>query len=209
MNRSFLIFAFIAMQAFIGGAAADTATFNTQNNNLSLSAVRTSDAATFQSVIVRLTSFGTVAVNDARVGNSIEFDLSTNTLFLPSVTVDNVPYSKVSLTGLTFTVLQVNGLSVDSGSSGNYALDLVVTASGFSSPAIRINNIPKPNTQGEFCSEDVYQQFKQSVQGVSGSWQVTSCSFDGTTGLINALLSMSSPFPINVPYSIRYTYIAQ
>lgn len=210
MSRFFLIFAFIAIQAFISLAFADTAAFNTQDSTLSLSSVRVTDGTAFQNVVVRLTSFGTVTVNDPRVGNNVEFNLSSNTLFLPLVTVDNVPYSQVSLSGLAFVVLRVNGISVDNnGSSGSFALNLAITASGIETPAIRIGNVPKPNTRNEFCSDDIYKQFQQSVQGFSGSWQITSCSFDGTTGLVGASLIITSPYSMSLPYSVRYTYVAQ
>lgn len=194
----------------VNGVSTAISTLNTQDNSLTLSSIRVSDSgAVFKNVVIRLTSFGTVTVDDPRVSYSIEYNPTSNTLFLPSVTVGNTTYSKVSLSGLAFGVVSVDGIVIDSGTSGQFGLDLVISASGVTSPPIHINNVPKPNTQGEFCSEDVYAQFKQSVQGFSGSWQVTSCSFDGTTGLINALLNVTSPISMSMPYSVRYTYVAQ
>ena len=194
----------------VNGVSSETSALNSQDNTLSLSSIRVSDTGTvYKNVIIRLTSFGTVTMDDPRVGYSIEYNPASNTLFLPSVTVGNTTYSKVSLSGLAFGVLSLNGISIDSGNSGGFALDLVITASGIASPAIHIGNVPKPGTQGEFCSEDIYKQFQQSVQGFSGSWQVTSCSFDGTTGFIGASLLVTSPISMSVPYSIRYSYVAQ
>lgn len=193
----------------VNGVITDTASLNPQDNMLTLSSVRVTNTGTYQNLILRVTSFGTIKVDDPRVGYSIDYDPATNTLFLPSVTYGNTTYSKVSLTGLAFTLVSLNGISINTGSAGSYSLDLVISASGVTTPAIHIDSIPKPNTQAEFCSPDIYQQFQQSVQGVSGSWQITSCSFDGTTGLISALLNITSPYSLSMPYSVRYTYVAK
>ena len=192
----------------VNGTSTDIASFNSLDNTLSLSAVRIPNAGKFNNVVLRLTSFGTIATNDPRVGYSIAYDPTSNTLFLPSVTANNTTYSKVSFSGLTFDLVSVDGVSVNTGSSGSYSLDLIITTSGVTTPAVHIDNVPKPNNQGEFCSDAVYQQFQQSVQGFSGTWQITSCSFDGTTGFINALLTVTSPITISVPYSVQYSYVA-
>ncbi len=113
MHRLFLIFALVISQAYVNLAYADTATLNTQDYTLSLSSVRVTNVGTYQNVILGLTSFGTVATDDLSVGSSIEYNPTSNTLFLPTVGVGNTTYSKVSLSGLTFDVLSVNGVSTD------------------------------------------------------------------------------------------------
>ncbi len=208
MYRFIHFLAVIISLTFAGRAFALNATFDAQNNLLTLPTVNISNNTSYTNVVLRVTSFGTVVTNDKTVGKNIEFNLSRNALLLPKVTVGSTTYSKVSLTGLTFAVVSINGVSIDTGSNGSYNLSLVITASGFTGPAVEIKNVPKPNTQGEFCSADIYTQFQQSVQGITGSWSVTSCSFDGTTGFINALLTVTSPFTMSMPYSVRYTYVA-
>ncbi len=113
MRRLFLIFTLIVFQAYSSSTYADIAVLNTQDYTLSLSSVRVTNAGTYQNVILGLTSLGTVATDDISVGNNIEFNPSMNALLLPTVTVGNTTYSKVSLTGLTFDVLSVNGVSTD------------------------------------------------------------------------------------------------
>lgn len=90
--------------------------------------------------------------------------------------------------------------------TGNWNLDIVVTASGVTAPAIRIENIPKPASQAEFCAAENMQGFQQTVEGFTGTWQITSCTFNGTVGNISAVLSITSPVNMTVPYSVVYTY---
>lgn len=198
----------LSLALVAGAAAADVATFDTTTNRLTLSRVVLSDSTAFTDVRLKITSLGTVAVNNASVGNEIAFDLSTFTLRLPSITVNGQTYSKVSLTGLTFMLESVSA-QIDADNDGGYNLDLLVSASGVASPAIRIANVPKPSGQSDFCSEDNYEQFQQSVSAVSGSWSITSCSFNGTSGTISALLTITSPITMSLPYSVVYTYSAR
>ncbi|MDO9138745.1 MAG: hypothetical protein Q7U38_00255 [Methylobacter sp.] len=209
MNRFFLILALFISHTFINPAFAQTASFTTQDNLLTLPAVQVSDNTRFENVVVRITSFGTIATDDPAVGSDIEFNLAANALYLPQVTVDGVLYSRISLTGLNFVVVSLDGISVDSGEAGNHALDIVVTALGNTLPPIRVDNVPKPETQNEFCSDEVYNQFQQSVEGFTGTWQITTCSFNGTNGLIDAILTITSPMSMTVPYSVQYTYVTQ
>lgn len=206
----FFRFLSVCVAILAGGVVqAAQATYDTATGNLTLSSVSLSDNTAFNNVVIRLTSLGQIAVDDPAVGNSITFNLDTFTLNLPSVTVNGVPYSRVSLKGPVFTVVSVGGIAVDSGTSGGYNLDLVITASGVAVPAVRIENVPKPATQAEFCTEDIYEQFQQNVQGFSGSWRVTGCSFSGNVGNISAQLTITSPISMSVPYSVTYTYIAR
>lgn len=209
MNRFFLILALFISQTFINSVFAQTASFTTQDNLLTLPSVQVSDNTRFENVVVRITSFGAIATDDPVVGNDIEFNLATNALYLPQVTVDGVLYSRISLTGLTFVIVSLDGINVDNGDAGNYALDIIVTALGNTLPLIRVDNVPKPETQNEFCSDEIYNQFQRSVQGFTGTWQITNCSFNGTNGLIDAILTITSPMSMTVPYSVQYNYVAQ
>lgn len=204
--RRFVAFA-SCIFAFGLAHAADQATFDVATNRLTLSRVAISDTVAFTNVVLQITGFGTVAVNDANVGSSISFDAATFALRLPTVTIGSQTFSKVSLTGLTFSLVSF-GAQVDAGTSSNYNLDLVITASGIVTPAIRITNVPKPSGQSDFCAESNYQTFQQNVQGFSGSWSITSCSFNGTTGTIAAQLTITSPITMSLPYSVTYTYSA-
>ncbi|MFU8787873.1 MAG: hypothetical protein ACNA7G_02520 [Methylobacter sp.] len=207
MNRFFSILVLLLSPTFINQAFAQTATFTTQGNLLTLPSVYVVGDATFRNVAVRITSFGAIAIDDPAVGNEIEFSLPAQALLLPQVLVDGMPYSRVSLTGVEFVVVSVDGITVDGGTDGNYALDIVVTASGMTLPPIRVDNVPKPTAQDEFCTDEIYSQFQQSVEGFTGTWHVNHCSFDGTNGLIDAVLTMTAPVAMTMPYSIQYTYI--
>jgi hypothetical protein len=190
-------------------AHAATASFDANTGRLTLSSVKLSSNESFNNVVVAISNMGELKLDDASVGSDITFDLNTYTLRLPSVTVGGQTYNKVSLKGLTFSLVAVNGVTVDAGTSGGYNLDLVITASGIATPAVRIENVPKPSSQSEFCSDDVYKEFQQNVQGFSGSWKITSCSFNGTVGNISAQLTITSPYSISLPYSVTYTYSAR
>jgi hypothetical protein len=188
--------------------ASPQASFNAATGLLTMSRVDLSSNVAYTDVVIRIGDFGQIAVGDPSVGERIAFDLDSFTLRLPSVSVDGQPYDKVSLRGLAFTLESI-GVQVDAGTSGGYDLDLAITASGIALPAVRIENIDKPASQAEFCSDDVYAQFQQSVQGYSGSWRVTGCSFNGSVGNISAQLTVTSPFAMSLPYSVTYTYSAR
>lgn len=187
--------------------AAGTATFDASTNTVTLSTVKVDGASTFQNVVVRFTSFGTLKVDDASVGTEITYDIRTNTLRIPSVTAGSASYPRISLTNPVFTLVSVGGLVADAGTSSKYNLDITVTAAGVTVPPIRVANVPKPSGQSDFCVADIYNQFQQSIQGVSGTWSITSCSFNGTTGQIAAQISINTGFfPVSFSYSITYTY---
>ncbi|GEM_PF-1899227 len=91
--------------------------------------------------------------------------------------------------------------------TGNYNLNLVVTAMGVSTP-IQITEVPKPNTQDEFCGEALALA-QGGVEIPGGSWTMNSCNFDGTNGTITATVSITTPVAISVPYSVTYSYVAR
>lgn len=209
--RSFAAFVVILLAA--GHAlAAPSASFNSATSRLTMSRVDLSDNTAFTDVVIRIVDFGTIAVDDTSVGDKIAFDLKTFTLRLPSVAVDGTPFNKVSLTGVEFIVESV-GVQVDAGTSGGYDLDLAISVVGFPSlpmPAMRIENVPKPANQAEFCASDVSAQIEAQIRAtyssVSGSWSMTGCSFNGTVGSISGRLMITSPITMNMDFSVTGTY---
>ncbi|GEM_PF-2252401 len=186
--------------------AASTASFEASTNVLTLPTVKIDASVTYANVVVRLLTFGTLAIDDPSVGSEITYVSATNTIRMPSVTVGSTSYPRVSLTNPSFALVSLGGIVADAGTSGRYNLDLSIVASGFPVPPTRVTDVSLPSSQSEFCSPDIYNQFQQSIQGLSGSWSITSCSFSGTTGQIAAVLTVTSPYTLSVPYNVTYTY---
>lgn len=188
-------------------AAAQSASFDAGSNTLNLPYVRITGNVAYQDVVVGILDFGTLRVDDPAVGASNEFDPAGSVLRLPLVRVGGVDYPRVSLTRPVFAIKSVGSVVADAG-SGNWALDLTVSAVGVPVPPVRITNVPKPTTRDEFCSvENTTRRLEQTMQGVSGSWSITGCSFSGNSGSISAVLSISSPIAMTVPYTAQYTYV--
>lgn len=101
-----------------------------------------------------------------------------------------------------------NGSGSGSASGGNYKLSVTVNANGIPTPAIIINNTPKPTTQSEFCNAPEVQQQLNSSLGSTGTWTMNSCTFNGTTGQIAATVTITSPVNMSIPYTINYVYSA-
>lgn len=94
--------------------------------------------------------------------------------------------------------------------TGNYTLTLNVVAAGVSTGPITIENVPKPATQAEFCSEltdpDSPTGLNQAIPPGQGKLTVNSCAFDGTVGKVSLTLAITSPVAFTVPYTVTYTY---
>lgn len=91
---------------------------------------------------------------------------------------------------------------------GTGSLSITVSISGVPSPtAITVNGVPKPANQTEFCADLQNDSSFQSI-GASGGGTLTinSCSFSGNKGTVNATLSITSPMPMTLPYTVTYTY---
>lgn len=98
--------------------------------------------------------------------------------------------------------------STGGGASGNYRLTITVTANGIATPAIVINNIPRPSGSSEFCGDaTVTQQLNTALNGV-GTWTINSCSFSGNSGTISATVTITTPINFTLPYTISYQYAA-
>lgn len=203
----FLSVVFFALP--VPASAQQVATYDMSSSYLTLPVVLVDSSTSFQDVVVHLQSLGTVRVGDPSVGTQIEFVSSTNTLRLPLVSAAGAQLAQISLVNPAFSLVSVGGITVNnSPDSGNYALDITISAMGVPVPAIRFNNVTKPQTEGELCSTSTYDEFQQSLaaEGVTGSWSITSCSFNGTSGQVSATLTMDGPYPIVVPYTVAYNY---
>lgn len=186
--------------------AASTASFESSTNTLTLPTVKIVASVTYENVVVHLLTFGTLAIDDPSVGSEITYESATNTIRMPIVTVGATSYPRVSLTNPSFELVSLGGIVADAGTSGRYNLDLSIVASGVPVPPTRVTDVSLPSSQSEFCTPDIYNQFQQSIQGLSGTWSITSCSFSGTTGQIAALLTVTSPIALSLPYNVTYTY---
>lgn len=189
--------------------ANSSASYDSATGRLTLSQVVIDNQLSVDNLVLQLLSPGTVQVNDGAVGNSIEFISASRVLRLPAVTVGGSSIARVSLTNPDFVLVSYGAISVLSGTSGAYNLDLAVTANGMAAPAIRIENVTKPANQSEFCVQSIYDQFTSQTAGGSGTWQVTGCSFSGMSGQITALLTITSPVSMSIPYVATYTYSAR
>lgn len=184
--------------------SVETASFDPGTNVLTLPFVKLNNSARYQSVVVQLLDMGKLLLNDSSVGDMIEYTTTGNILRLPQVTVGTTTYPRISLTNPQFALLSVGNLVVDAGTAGKYTLDVVVTVMGAATPVVTVTNVPKPATQEAFCNApEMREQITQSTQGLTGSWTLNSCSFNGTTGTI--AMTLVTPF-MTLPYSAQYTY---
>jgi len=93
--------------------------------------------------------------------------------------------------------------------SGNYRLDVTVSTNlGGSLPAVTILNIPKPNTQDEFCSNEQTMDQIDAINAANpgGTLTITGCSFNGTDGSISARIDITSPIVMTINYTVLYHY---
>ncbi len=187
-----------------GAPSVETASFDPSTNILTLPFVKLNNSARYQSVVVQILDMGKLLLNDSSVGDMIEYTTTGNILRLPQVTVGSTTYPRISLTNPQFALLSVGNLVVDAGTTGKYTLDVVVTVMGAAAPVVTVTNVPKPATQEAFCNApEMREQITQSTQGLTGSWTLNSCSFNGTTGTI--AMTLVTPF-MTLPYSAQYTY---
>ena len=95
------------------------------------------------------------------------------------------------------------------GATGNYRLQVSITTSlGTPVPAVTIENIPKPNTQAEFCAnEQVIDQIEAVNAGnIGATLAITGCSFSGNSGSINAVVNITNPIVMSISYTALYNY---
>lgn len=114
-------------------------------------------------------------------------------------------YATINGSSISFTF----GTGTGTGGTGGSTRNLVIQVSVSGAPASTINvgNVPVPATQAEFCGGiQSDTSFQQISQGASGTLTINSCSFSGSTGTVQATLSITSPIALTVPYAITYSY---
>ncbi len=192
-----------AVAACMAGAA-DVASFDPSTNILTMPLVKIDGNTQIRDVRVRLLDIGQLQLNDTNVGSQIEFFSGGNVLRLPQITLAGVTYPRVTLRNPVFTLESFGSIVVDGGTQGQYRLEVQVSAMQITVPPIVIENVPKPATQDEFCNDPMLRdQITQSSNGMTGSWSMQSCRFDGTVGHID--MTLATPF-FTLPYSATYTY---
>lgn len=203
MVKKVLLAALVAAGA-VGAHAAQPAVFDPATGRLSMDELQLDAGVRYRNVVIQLLSPGQLRVDDPTVGPGIQFMTTGNVLRLPQVVVGGVTYPRVTLTNPGLAVVSVGELVVDGNAGGTYRLDIQVQAAGVSVPPISLTQVPKPTTQDEFCNDpSLRQTITQNAGGVSGSWQVTGCTFNGTVGRIDMVLNAGF---FNLPYSATYTY---
>ncbi len=116
-----------------------------------------------------------------------------------------------SYTGTDFTCVPNTGGNNggNNGGTGNYNLNIVVTALGFNQ-AFNVNSVAKPSTQSEFCDPALnagYSQVVSALSNTGGTFTLDSCSFNGSVGNMAATISITVlGFTQTVPYTMVYTY---
>ncbi len=132
MNRLFAAFFCLGFYLLSAASACATsiASFDAATGQLSMPTVRVDATVTFSNVIIKLHSFGTLAVEDQTVGTEIEFLSNGNRLLLPSVSVGGASFNKVSLTGAVFDLVSVGGQVLPTGSTGSAVPTSIATLQG-------------------------------------------------------------------------------
>ncbi len=190
--------------AVAGASASDTALFDLATGTLSMPVLQLDAGASYRDVVIRLLDPGQLRMNDPAVGAGIQFVTSGNVLRLPKVVAGGVTYPQVSLVNPSLVLVSVGELVVDSGVGGQYQLDIRVSAAGVSVPPITVANVPKPSSQADFCNDPgLRDTITQSAGGMVGSWTMTGCSFNGSSGQIDMVLNAGF---VSLPYSATYTY---
>jgi hypothetical protein len=95
--------------------------------------------------------------------------------------------------------------------SGNYRLDVTVSTSmGGALPAVTILNIPKPDTQEQFCNNEQTLDQIEAINAANpgGTLTITGCSFNGIDGTISARIDITSPISLTINYTALYHYTA-
>ncbi len=87
------------------------------------------------------------------------------------------------------------------GTAGLYNLDI---GFGPSLPVATINNVPKPNTQAEFCSSPTVTQSINTNLGVGATVAINNCTFSGNIGTITLTQTITGLPPFN--FTVTYTY---
>jgi hypothetical protein len=90
----------------------------------------------------------------------------------------------------------------------NYTLTTNRSASGLTQNGITVNNVQKPTSQSAFCADKTVLDALNSTMAFMGTLQVTSCSFNGSTGTIGVMIDLGVGFGFTTPGSVSFSYAA-
>lgn len=188
--------------------AAGPAVFDLQTGTLTLPELRLNANTKVSSVVLRFENYGELRVDDPNVGQVIEFVPDTNVLRIPSLSLGGVLYPAVSLTGPSVTIVSYGPIEIDSGAGGNYTLVLSLSAMGNNLGEVaRLQNVPKPANQAEFCGDANLQALRDTITqqsgGMVGTLTLTGCTFNGNGGQIAMNMTVGG---MPVPYVATYSY---
>lgn len=206
-----------------GGEAECTAAFSAESGTLSIPCISVGDGihaaqlgmdASSPELAFELRS-ATAAAESVRTSPCLaQYDVATDQVHLPCVDIGGgqTIWAKLalagsgSLGGMRFRLSSYEGMASGAAAAQTYTLDVSVTANGTSMPTMTLSDVPKPAGQEEFCNDqNLRDQVIQSAveMGYSGTWSVTSCTFDGASGEIIMDMSIMG---MAIPYSATYTY---
>lgn len=209
LRKTAAAFALVAGAALVFPAyAADPAVFDAATGRLRMPILQIDSSLKFRDVVIQLLSPGQLQLNDPSVGADISFSSTGNVLRIPQLSFGGALYPAVSLTSPAFSLVSFGEAVIDGGATGGtYTLDVRVMAQGITVPPITINNVPKPASQAEFCSDPALQQAVMQNAGVGqATWTMTGCSFNGTSGRMTGLLNITSPIALSIPVTADYSY---
>lgn len=192
--------------ASVGANAGEPAVFDAATGHLTMPVLQIDQSLRFRDVVIQLVDPGQLSLDDPAVGTEIGFFSAANAIRIPQLSFAGTIYQRVSLSNPVFALVSYGDIVVDSVVPGQYQLDIQVTAAGVTVPPITVANVPKPSNQDEFCNDPgLRSSITQGTAGMQGTWTMTACSFNGTTGKIDMTLSIPM-VNMNLPYSATYTY---
>lgn len=190
--------------------AAEPAMFDAATGQLHLPVLQVDAYLWFRNVVLQLNSLGRFQLGDVQVGTyDPAFFNNRKKLDLPQLLFNGVVYNKVSLTNASFAVLSFE-TSVKPGTPATPStntLDVRITVQGTAVPLITINNVQRPTNQNDFCNNSELQQtVLQNAGAYQASWTMTSCTFNGTMGRMDGLLTISDPVLATLPVVANFTF---
>jgi hypothetical protein len=96
-----------------------------------------------------------------------------------------------------------HGQFAPTSAAGSSTLTLEVSVSGVVSSSIQVPNQVPPTSQSDFCSDIASDPNLVGLQAQGISLTITSCSFSGNVGTIQATAQTGG---VSVPYTVRFIY---
>ncbi len=152
-----------------------------------------------QNVVVTL-PFSAYAFTDAATGATYEVVFNAGALHEINVTNNANAFHG-----------QFPAVAAGGGGGGAGGVTLRITAGGGGLADINIPGVTAPASQAEFCTDMTDINSTTSLTNALGSvaigtFTITSCTFSGSVGTVNATLAVTQPVAINVPYVVTYTF---